>query len=699
VGSSLLFQDFQPLVAIATTPASVKRLRPICQATDAVLWVPDSLQHLEAVQVYSGSLSAHLETLWSQHRSVVFGLATGAVVRLIAPLLQHKSTDPAVVVVDETGKFVISLCGGHQGGADRLTQLIALQTGATPVLTGAANGAGLPGIDVLGIPWGWQRGEGDWTGVSAAIARQDPIQVIQEAGSALWQSHLPETHPFQFGFPEYTAEVREESPTPKARVWISPIQRKFSSESDLPKVQWHPRVLWVGIGCERGTSRQLIETAIQQVLQANHLAEGAIAGIATINLKADEVGLVELCRDRSFPLRCFTAEQLRTVSVPTPSAVVEAEVGTPSVAEAAAILGARGWGLGTEELSGKTEELSGKTEELGGKTEELGGKTEELGGKTEELGGKTEELWIGEGKEGAGDEVVLSLLSTPTSLRVSKQIVRAENQPGAVTVAIAQAQQEYTGRTGKLWLVGTGPGQLDQITPAAQTAIAQADVVIGYTLYVELVSSLLRPGQIVEALPITQERQRAQRAIALANWGLTVAVISSGDCGIYGMAGLVLEELRSLSWDGKTPAVQVFPGITALQAAASRVGAPLMHDFCAISLSDLLTPWEVIEQRLTAAAQADFVTALYNPRSQTRIEQIAIAQQIFLKYREPDTPVALVRSAYRPDERITVTTLAHFLEASIDMLTTVLIGNQSSRVYADWMITPRGYLGFSQTEI
>ncbi|MBD2070893.1 precorrin-3B C(17)-methyltransferase [Leptolyngbya sp. FACHB-671] len=627
----LLFQDFQPLVAIATTPASVKRLRPICQVTNAVLWVPDSLQHLEAVQVYSGSLSAHLETLWSEHRSFVFGLATGAVVRLIAPLLQHKSTDPAVVVVDETGKFVISLCSGHQGGADRLTQLIALQIGATPVLTGAANGAGLPGIDVLGIPWGWHRGEGDWTGVSAAIARQEPIQVIQEAGSTLWQSHLPEPHPFQFGFPEHTAEVKEDLPAAKARVWISPIQRKFSSESDLPKVQWHPRVLWVGIGCERGTSRQLIETAIQQVLQANHLAEGAIAGIATIDLKADEVGLVELCRDRHFPLRCFTAEQLRTVQVPTPSAVVEAEVGTPSVAEAAAVLGASP--------------------------------------------------------------------SLSPSLRVSKQIVRAENQPGAVTVAIAQSEQEYIGRTGKLWLVGTGPGQLDQITPAAQMAIAQADVVIGYTLYVELVSSLLRPGQIIEALPITQERQRAKRAIALADWGLTVAVISSGDCGIYGMAGLVLEELRSLSWDGKTPAVQVFPGITALQAAASRVGAPLMHDFCAISLSDLLTPWEVIEQRLTAAAQADFVTALYNPRSQTRTEQIAIAQQIFLKHRDPDTPVALIRSAYRQDEHITLTTLAHFLEASIDMLTTVLIGNQSSRVYADWMITPRGYLGFSQTEI
>jgi cobalt-precorrin 5A hydrolase/precorrin-3B C17-methyltransferase len=232
------------------------------------------------------------------------------------------------------------------------------------------------------------------------------------------------------------------------------------------------------------------------------------------------------------------------------------------------------------------------------------------------------------------------------------------------------------------------------MTPAAQTAVSCADAVIGYSLYIDLINPLLHPGQIVEALPITQERQRAQRAIELAQWGLTVAVVSSGDCGIYGMAGLVLEELRAQGWDGKTPGVQVFPGITALQAAASRVGAPLMHDFCAISLSDLLTPWEVIEKRLTAAAQADFVTALYNPRSQTRIQQIATATAIFLQYRDPTTPVAIVRSAYRQDEQITLTTLEKLLETPIDMLTVVLIGNQSTRTQGDWMITPRGYLGF-----
>lgn len=230
------------------------------------------------------------------------------------------------------------------------------------------------------------------------------------------------------------------------------------------------------------------------------------------------------------------------------------------------------------------------------------------------------------------------------------------------------------------------------MTPAAKMGIGQADAIVGYSLYLTLIESLKRPGQIIESLPITQERKRAQRAIELAQWGLTVAVISSGDCGIYGMAGLVLEELKYQGWDGDNPKIEVFPGITALQAAAARVGTPLMHDFCAISLSDLLIPWEVIKQRLEAAAKGDFVTAIYNPRSQTRITQIVEAQAIFLTYRNPQTPVALVRCAYRQDENIVLTTLAEMLTHEIDMLTTILIGNGSTFYHQNWMVTPRGYL-------
>lgn len=637
--SNLLFQDFQPLVAIATTPSGAKTLQPLCQSTGATLCIPESLTGVEGTQYTD--LKTHIAHLWQTHRAFVFCLASGAVVRLIAPLLQHKSSDPAVVVIDEAGKFVISLCSGHQGGADKLARLIAQSIGATPVLTGASNGLKLPLLDLLGIPFGWHKGEGDWTGVSAAVARGEPVQVIQTAGSTLWQS----TASFKnaaFSF--------EESSDTKAKICITPYnwlraglpeissaQSELSINPSLPLVQWHPRVLWVGIGCERGTSRQLIETAIRQVCQDHQLAEDAIAGIATIDLKADEAGILELCSERNLPLRTFPADVLRSVTVPNPSVVVDAEVGTPSVAEAAALCAAKS-----------------------------------------------------------------------QTLLVSKQIFKSDSSPhpslltphssyeGAVTVAIAKACQEYTGRRGKLLLVGTGPGELNQITPAASAAISSADAVIGYSLYIELIDSLLQPHQIIEALPITQERQRAQRAIELAQWGLTVAVVSSGDSGIYGMAGLVLEELQAQSWDGTSPNVQVFPGITALQAAAARVGTPLMHDFCAISLSDLLTPWEVISKRLVAAAMADFVTAIYNPRSQTRIEQLTVARDIFLQYRDSNTPVAIVRSAYRQDEQIYITTLDKLLDVPVDMLTTVLIGNQSTRTHANWIITPRGYFGSSQ---
>ncbi|MBE9168693.1 precorrin-3B C(17)-methyltransferase [Pleurocapsales cyanobacterium LEGE 06147] len=646
--------QFQPLAAIATTPQAAKILQPLCQSIGGTLWLPESLDGIVKAQLYSGSLKKHLAEIWQQHQALIFCLATGAVVRLIAPLLQDKFSDPAVVIVDGEGRFAISLCSGHQGGADLLAQLVAQQLDATPILTGASSSLRLPGIDVLGFPYGWRKGEGNWTGVSAAIARRENVQVIQEVGSTLWQEHLPQGHPFYFGFSESTASNTEKSIAPKARVWISYYtKRRFSSQSDLPKVQWHPRVLWVGIGCERETSCQLIETAIETVLQKYHLAREAIAGIATIDIKADEKGILELCHSWDLPLKIFSAETLSRVAVPNPSEIVSQEVGTPSVAEAAAICAIESF---TPISKITATRLSPRQSPVANLNQ--------------------------------------NGITLPPSLLVPKQIFKEKGVLGAVTVAIAKSELEYTGRTGKLYLVGTGPGSLDQITPAAKTAIVEADAVIGYSLYIDLIQPLFRPGQIVESLPITQERQRAQRAIELAQWGLTVAVVSSGDCGIYGMAGLVLEELQQKSWDGKTPQVRVFPGISALQAAAARVGAPLMHDFCAISLSDLLTPWEVIQQRLEAAAKTDFVTAIYNPRSQKRTQQVIIARQIFLQYRQPHTPVAIIRHAYRQDEQITITTLEKMLDVVIDMLTMIIIGNSSTSNHANWMITPRGYLGY-----
>ena len=610
-----MLNRFQPVAAIATNSQTARILQSLCTSDiNSTLWIPDTLTDIDHAKYYHSSLAEHLSSIWDSYQAFIFCLATGAVVRLIAPLLRHKSQDPAVIAIDARGNYVISLCGGHQGGADLLAQIVARHIGAIPIITGAAHSLNLPGIDTLGIPYGWQRGTGNWNEVMAVAARQETVQVIQEVGSDLWQKYLPERHSFYFGFSELEADINFQ-----ARVWISATKRNFAPDATFPKVQWHPRVLWVGIGCERNTATELIETAIDRTCQQYHLAPEAIAGIASIDLKQDEVGFLNVCQSRNLAFRTFSAEELQQVDVPTPSEIVRQEVGTPSVAEAAAMV--------------------------------------------------------------AADR---------NNLLVSKQIYKTEKQ-GAVTIAIAQAATEYTGRTGKLYLVGIGPGQLAQITPAAKTAITEADVIIGYSLYIDLIEPLQRPGQIIESLPITQEQQRAQRAIELAQWGLTVAVVSSGDCGIYGMAGLVLEELQATGWNGQTPQVQIFPGISALQAAASRVGAPLMHDFCAISLSDLLTPWEIIIQRLEAAAKGDFITAIYNPRSLKRTQQIITAQEIFSQYRPPDTPVAIVRQAYREEEAVVLTTLAKMLKSPIDMLTTVVIGNNSTLNYAGWMITPRGY--------
>ncbi|MDF9391522.1 MULTISPECIES: precorrin-3B C(17)-methyltransferase [Methylococcus] len=244
---------------------------------------------------------------------------------------------------------------------------------------------------------------------------------------------------------------------------------------------------------------------------------------------------------------------------------------------------------------------------------------------------------------------------------------------------------------GKILLVGFGPGAPEHMTYRAREAIAEADVVIGYSTYIKLVQELLDGKEVVRK-GMTEEIDRCVEAYEHAREGKTVALISSGDIGIYGMAGPTFEVLLQAGW---TPAggiaVEVIPGATALNACAALVGAPLTHDFCAISLSDLLTPWPVIARRLEAAARGDFVVALYNPKSGRRTRQIVEAQRILLRHRRKDTPVAIVKSAYRRRQNIQMTTLSAMTDCDIGMLCTVLIGNRSTVVREGLMITPRGY--------
>ncbi|MCC4115674.1 precorrin-3B C(17)-methyltransferase [Aromatoleum toluclasticum] len=249
--------------------------------------------------------------------------------------------------------------------------------------------------------------------------------------------------------------------------------------------------------------------------------------------------------------------------------------------------------------------------------------------------------------------------------------------------------------TGKIMLVGLGPGSVEHMSGRARAAIAEADTIIGYVTYIRLVADLVEGKEVVKK-SMTEELDRAIEALDRAKQGKKVALISSGDAGVYGMAGPTFEVLFQAGWTPPTGQpgdieVEIIPGASALNTCAALVGAPLTHDFCAISLSDLLTPWPVIARRLNAVATADFVVALYNPKSGRRARQIVEAQRLFLAHRRPDTPVAIVKSAYRPKQRIEFTTLDKMTECDIGMLSTVLIGNSNTFVRDGLMVTPRGY--------
>ncbi|MBE9537175.1 MAG: precorrin-3B C(17)-methyltransferase [Proteobacteria bacterium] len=238
---------------------------------------------------------------------------------------------------------------------------------------------------------------------------------------------------------------------------------------------------------------------------------------------------------------------------------------------------------------------------------------------------------------------------------------------------------------GKVFVVGTGPGDISQITPAAKKAIEESTVIVGYKLYVDLIAPLIKDQRLCTS-GMTAEVERCKEALEIAYTGETVSVVSSGDPGIYGMAGLVLELNRKYGLE-----VEIVPGLSAVSAAAARAGAPLMHDFAVISLSDLLTPWEVIEKRLQCAAEGDFVIALYNPKSKKRVEQIEKAREIILQSRKGSTPVSVVTNACREGESVIISDLENFTGEKIGMLTVVIIGNSQTVSEDGRMITPRGY--------
>ena len=247
--------------------------------------------------------------------------------------------------------------------------------------------------------------------------------------------------------------------------------------------------------------------------------------------------------------------------------------------------------------------------------------------------------------------------------------------------------------SGKLFIVGVGPGHHDHMTFRAKKVIEESDTIVGYTTYVKLVQDLIS-GKDVYEYAMTQEVERAQQCIDLAKEGKIVSLVSSGDPGIYGMAGLIYETLAESGWDPKTGLqVEIVPGVSALNSCSAIIGSPLMTDFAVLSMSDLLVPWEIIVKRVEAAAQGDFVIVIYNPSSKKRIHQIQETRKILLKYRKPSTPVAIIKGAYRESQTVVMTDLENLEKHSdkLGMISTVIIGNSSTYNYKDLMINPRGY--------
>ncbi|HEY9386091.1 MAG TPA: precorrin-3B C(17)-methyltransferase [Nitrososphaeraceae archaeon] len=246
---------------------------------------------------------------------------------------------------------------------------------------------------------------------------------------------------------------------------------------------------------------------------------------------------------------------------------------------------------------------------------------------------------------------------------------------------------------GKLYVVGIGPGHHDHMTYRAKQVITESEVIIGYDTYVSLVEDLI-VGKEVYRYPMTQEVDRANQAIDFAEHGRIVSLVSSGDPGIYGMIGLIYEILVEKGWDKQSGTyVECIPGVSSLNSCAALIGSPLMTDFAVVSMSDLLVPWEIILKRVQAAALGDYVTVIYNPASKKRVHQLKDTRDIFLTHRRADTPVAIVKGAYRESQSIVITTLEKMLDFPdmLGMITTVIVGNSSTFTYKGMMINPRGY--------
>ena len=603
--------------------------------------VADDVGVMDGFLPITGSLRQTWREHFHHYRCHVPLFSVGAAVRLMAPCLDSKHRDPAVVAIDEFGRFAVALLSGHIGVANEWATRLARIIGATPVITTASDLHGTLAVDLLGRELGWKidpETAACLTEVAALVVDHQPVALVQQACT-------PDPWPAGGTLPpgvschaEYDAAASACAAALIVSDRIDPrLQVTPMAGAPAPLAFHHPVVLYrpptlvVGLGCDRGFPETSMHDNLLRVLGEHNLAAASVCMITSIDLKRDEPCLTALAARLCILFRTFGADALDDAPVSHPSARVKELVGTASVAEAAAVLGA-----------------------------------------------------------GGGRLVVPKLVvhDAASGRNMTIAVARVAGEPGEPP---PPERQVAPGSRGTLAVVGMGPGDAAQMTAAAQRAIGAADHVVGYKHYLDLIRPLLG-DKAVTGFGMKREIERVAHAVQLAAAGVRVALVCSGDAGVYGMAGLCFEYLRHQDIPrAAMPAITVIPGVSAAHAAASLVGAPLMHDSATISLSDLLTPWDVIAKRIEAAAAGDFVITFYNPASQRRNWQLAEAVAIIRRHRPAATPVAIIRSAYRPAASQQLTDLTNLLQYDIDMATTVIIGNSQTYVYEGYMVTPRGY--------
>lgn len=555
-----------------------------------------------------GDAGQHLSKLFGEGRPIVALMAAGAVIRLLAPHLTDKMSEPPVIAVAEDGSAAVPLLGGHHGGNDLARRVAVITDGFAAITTagdirfGVALDAPPEGF-VLANPGA----------AKAVMAELVAGSTVRLDGDAPWLA-------------DSGLELSRDG-----QVVLSVSEAAVAPPEN--GLLYHPKTLALGLGCERGCAPDEALALALESLEAAGLAPQSVGLVVSIDVKADEAAIHHVAQHFGSPARFFDAVTLEaeTPRLKNPSDIVFAEVGCHGVAEGAA----------------------------------------------------------------------LSAVGAPGGLVAEKRKSRR------ATCAIARAQHPFTGAglpgraRGRLMVVGIGPGSDGWRSPEVTQMVAASTDLVGYSLYLDLLGPLTE-GKARHDFDLGKEEARVRHAMELAGEGRSVALVCSGDAGIYAMATLVFELLDKAGGPGGLPdgarriEIAVSPGISALQAAAARAGAPLGHDFCTISLSDLLTPWDDIKRRVRAAGEGDFVIAFYNPVSKKRRTQLAWARDTLLEHRPASTPVILATNLGRAGETIRIVPLGSLDVDDVDMLTVVIVGSSNSSTVTTgdgrtWVYTPRGY--------